>query len=74
MSPLREKFFWESYGKFAVAMVLGSGVATLALGVPADVSVRLAAGAVLGFPVAFGFAMRRPPLERDGPSRPPPAP
>lgn len=63
----RDKYFWTSYGKYAAAVVIGMALATFLLGVPAEITVRLGAGAIVSFPVAFGFAMRRPSRNRELP-------
>ena len=60
---LKDRFFWESYGKYSLAVVAGLGLATVALGVPPEVSIRFGAGAVLTFPAAYAYAARRKPEE-----------
>jgi hypothetical protein len=66
MSVFRDRSFWASYGKFGVAAMLGFGGASL-LGVPLDVTVRLAAGAIIGFPGAYSLGLRRPPNQTSTP-------
>jgi hypothetical protein len=66
MSVFRDRSFWASYGKFGGAAILGFGAASL-LGVPLDVTVRLAAGAIIGFPGAYSLGMRRPPNQTSTP-------
>lgn len=60
MSALRDTFFWASYGKLATASLVGSALSTL-IGVPVDTAATLAAGAIISFPGAYGFAQRSGP-------------
>jgi hypothetical protein len=62
---LKERFFWESYGKYSLAVVAGLGLASVALGVPPEVSIRFGAGAVLSFPAAYAIAASRKPDRPD---------
>jgi hypothetical protein len=55
---LKDKFFWESYGKFSAVFAAGSALATFGLDVPTDVSVRLLAGGLAAFPVAFAMGAK----------------
>jgi hypothetical protein len=64
---LKDRFFWTSYGKYTAAVIVGLALATFLLGVPEEVTIRLGVGAILGFPAAFGFAMRRPPRNTELP-------
>lgn len=58
METLRDKFFWESYGKFAVGTAIGFAITTL-IGVPAETAVNLAAGAILMFPAAYSISSKK---------------
>jgi hypothetical protein len=61
MILLRDPFFWRSGCKYMLSLVIGFGLATWLLGVPERVSITLAVGAIIGFPVAFALGARRPP-------------
>ena len=72
MSTLKDKFFWSSYGKSVLGAVVGAGIATIALGVPANTMAAFTVGAlVMGFPIGYGVASRRP--TSDTPDIVPPA-
>jgi hypothetical protein len=58
---LKDRFFWESYGKYSLGIATGLALATIGLDVPPEVSVRFGAGAIATFPAAYAFASRRKP-------------
>lgn len=55
MSNLRSKFFWAAYGKTALTVTVGFGLAALC-GVPAESATTLAAGAMISFPAIYSFS------------------
>jgi len=61
MSALKDRRFWLDYAKFLLVIVAGLCIATFLLGVPADVTVRLGAGALIAFPIVLGLAHKRRP-------------
>lgn len=57
---LRDRFLWVSFAKFALVLMVGLGAMVLIGGIDAKLAVQLAAGAIIGFPIAYTFGTAHP--------------